>query len=159
MSVLTSSSAYRAMQLGIQVNRATATLPATAAQNIFTVTVGRVLLTSLLGEVTTIIQAQSTTVKLTSTPTTGTAVDLTANTGDINALEVGGLITVTPALTLTPFGLAIQKQLAGAATLPAVRIVIPIGSLSYTTGATSTGSIKWTMTYIPLDDGATVVAA
>lgn len=159
MSLFSSGVAYRGMVLGTQVNRATAALPATAAQNIFTISGGRILLTSLLGEVTTVIQAQATTVKLTSTPTTGTAVDLTANTGDINALEVGGFITVTPALTLTPFGLAIQKQLAGATTMSAVRIVIPIGSLSYTTGATSTGAIKWTMTYIPLDDGASVVAA
>lgn len=147
------------MQLGTKVDRATATLPATAAQNIFTISGGRVLVTSILGEVTTIVQAQATTIKLTSTPTTGSAVDLTANTGDLNALEVGGLITVAPALTLTPFGLAIQKQLAGATTMPAVRILLAIGSLSYTTGATSTGSIKWSLTYIPFDDGASVAAA
>lgn len=159
MSLFSSGTAYRGMQLGTKVDRATATLPATAAQNIFTISGGRVLVTSILGEVTTIVQAQATTIKLTSTPTTGSAVDLTANTGDLNALEVGGLITVAPALTLTPFGLAIQKQLAGATTMPAVRILLAIGSLSYTTGATSTGSIKWSLTYIPFDDGASVAAA
>lgn len=159
MSNIVLGKTLRRITYGLAVPRATATLPATAAQNIYTISGGRVLMTGLLGEVTTIIQAQATTVKFTSTPTTGSAVDLTAATGDINALEVGGFITLVPALTVTPFAAAIQKQNAGATVLQGLSIVLPIGSLSYTTGATSTGSIKWLMTYIPLDDNASVAAA
>ena len=87
MTTIIQNSAVRLISEGILVSRATAALPATAAQNIFTVSGGRILLVALVGEVTTIIQAQATTVKVTSTPTTGSAIDLSTATADINALE------------------------------------------------------------------------
>lgn len=146
----------RLLEIGILVSRATAPLPASGAQNIFTVSGGRVLLVALVGEVTTIIQAQATTVKVTSTPTTGSAIDMSAATTDINALEVGGRITLAnPPAAAT----ALVKTNAGYTDLSAVNTIVPIGTLSYTTGATSTGSIKWDLIYIPLDTGASVAAA
>lgn len=146
----------RLLEVGILVSRAAAALPATAAQNIFTVTGGRVLLVSLVGEVTTVIQAQATTVKVTSTPTAGSAIDMSSAVGDINALEVGGRITLAnPPAAAT----ALVKTNAGYTNLPAVNTVLPVGTLSYTTGATSTGALKWDLIYIPLDDGAAVAAA
>jgi hypothetical protein len=117
---------------------------------------GRILLVSLVGEVTTIIQAQSTTVKVTSTPTTGSAIDMSSAVGDINALEVGGRISLAnPPAAAT----ALVKTNAGYTNLSAVFTVVPPGSISYTTGATSTGSLKWDLIYVPLDNGAQVVAA
>jgi hypothetical protein len=75
---------------------------------------------------------------------------------DINALEVGGRISLAnPPAAAT----ALVKTNAGYTNLSAVNTVVPVGALSYTTGATSTGSIKWGLIYIPLDDGASVVAA
>lgn len=146
----------RQLNVGILIPRATATLPATTAQNIFTITGGRILLVALVGEVTTIIQAQATTVKVTSTPTTGSAIDMSAATTDINALEVGGRITLAnPPAAAT----ALVKTNAGYTNLPAVNTVVPIGTISYTTGATSTGSLKWSLIYIPLDDSAAVATA
>jgi hypothetical protein len=141
---------------GRLVSRATATLPATAAQNIFTIAGGRVIVIALVGEVTTIIQAQSTTVKITSTPTTGSAVDLSNTTADINALEVGGRIAL-PALAAA--ATTLTKLNAGYMTLQTSHVLVPIGNISYTTGATSTGSIKWDLIYVPFDTGANVTAA
>jgi hypothetical protein len=139
---------------GRLVSRATSTLPASTSLNIFTVAGGRVLLVGLVGEVTTIIQAQACTVKVTSTPTTGTAVDLSAASASISALEVGGKLTL-PAAAAT----AMVTGNAGGVIFRQAQWVIPIGSLSYTTSATNTGSIKWDLLYVPLDNGANVVAA
>jgi len=146
----------RLITQGTIVSRATATLPATTSQNIFTVSGGRVLLLFLVGEVTTIIQAQATTVKVTSTPTTGSAIDMSSTGTDINALEVGGRIALAnPPAAAT----ALVKTNAGYTNLQGVRTIVPAGTISYTTGATSTGSIKWDLIYVPLDTGASVAAA
>ena len=144
----------RTIAAGIAVSRATATLPATGAQNIFTVSGGRILVKYLVGEVTTIIQAQACTIKVTSTPTAGTAVDLSAVSASISGLEVGAKITL-PAAAAT----ALVFGNAGGVIVHQAEWVIPVGSLSYTTSATNTGSIKWDLVYVPLDIGAQVVAA
>jgi len=156
MTVSYSAAAVRAIKDGLLVSRATASLPATTSQNLFTVAGGRILLLALIGEVTTVIQAQSTTVKVTSTPTTGSAIDMSSTGADINALEVGGRITLAnpPAA-----GTAMVKTNAGYTNLQGVQVVVPIGTISYTTGATSTGSIKWDLFYVPYDAAATVAAA
>src|SRR4051812_37156824 len=123
----------RLAQLGIKVDRTAATLPASTTTTYFTVAGGRVLITGLVGEVTTIVQAQATTFKLTSTPTTGTAVDL-CTTVDLNAKEAGTLLGITglpaDAMVATNAGLTTGfKQ----------QLIVPIGNLRATTVATSTG--------------------
>ena len=68
--------------LGLRIDRATqsgATLFTTAAVPLFRVSTGRVLVTCILGEVTTQLGADATLAKFTGTPTVGTAVDLCAN--------------------------------------------------------------------------------
>ena len=151
-----SAASVRAIKDGILVARATAALPATTSQNLFTIAGGRILLLALVGEVTTIIQAQATTVKVTSTPTTGSAIDMSSTGADINALEVGGRITLAnpPAAAS-----ALTKTNAGYTNLQGVQVIVPIGNISYTTGATSTGSIKWDLFYVPYDAAAVVTAA
>jgi hypothetical protein len=142
---------FASVQLGFRADKASATLPASGDQTIFTVTGGRVAVCLLFGEVTTIIQAQATTLKVTSTPTVGTAVDLTA-TLDINAKEAGTLLLVEGD------GTALVGANAGAA-LSAIgnnRMIIPTGIIKITTGATSTGATKWTCYWVPLDDGASL---
>ena len=142
----------------LHVKRATASLPASTAANIFQVRGGRVLVKLLFGEVTTIIQAQATTLKISSTAkdsagtTIGTAVDVTA-TVDINALEVGGFVFAEGD------GTALVKSNAGAAFVGpnSGHFIAPQGYLSHTTGATSTGAIKYDLFYQPLDEGADVV--
>ena len=51
------------------VVRATATLPQTTAEALYTITGGRILLVSIIGEVTTVIQTQANNTKLTFNPT------------------------------------------------------------------------------------------
>lgn len=154
MTTLIKNADVRTIALGINVSRATSALPATAALNIFTVSGGRILLISLVGEVTTIIQAQACTIKVTSTPTTGTAVDLSAVSASLSGLEVGGKLAL-PAAAAT----ALVSGNAGGVIAKQASWVIPIGNISYTTSATNTGSIKWDLTYVPLDAAAQVVAA
>lgn len=156
MTVSYSAAAVRAIKDGLLVSRATATLPATTSQNLFTIAGGRILLLALVGEVTTIIQAQSTTVKVTSTPSAGSAIDMSSTGADINALEVGGRISLAnpPAAAS-----ALTKTNAGYTNLQSVQTIVPAGTISYTTGATSTGSIKWDLFYVPYDAAATVAAA
>ncbi len=146
---------FSTMGLGFHAVKASATLPASTTQNIFTIAGGRVMVTCLVGEVTTIIQAQATTLKVTSVPTIGTAVDVTA-TLDINAFEVGAI------LVAEGDGTALIGAAAGAGFAPALNalpFIIPIGVLRIATGATSTGATKWDIWYFPLDEGAVVVSA
>ena len=137
--------------LGIPVNKAAATLPASTTQTIFTVTGGRVLVTLLVGEVTTVIQAQACNLKVTSNPTVGTDVDLASNL-DINAKEAGTLLLVEGD------GTALVGANAGAALNGVGRtaIVVPAGVIQIETSATNTGATKWQLRYFPLDNGAYV---
>lgn len=140
--------------IGEVVQRATASLPQTTAASLFTVANGRVLITSIVGEVTTIIETQANATKLIATPTIGTAVDMCVAL-DITADEVGCLygITGTPgdALVGTDAGLTISMGNKG--------IVVNAGTIDLDCAASNTGAIKWTVHYVPIDEGATLVAA
>ena len=139
------------VEYGVRSDKATAALPASTTGTLFTVAGGRVVIRALLGEVTTIIQAQATTLKLVSTPTVGTAVDL-CTTADLNGLEVGGRVALPGAV-----GSALTKANAGAIALQTANLVVGIGTIGALTVATSTGSVKWTCWWVPLDQGATLV--
>ena len=153
MSVLIQGDQIRAVLFGVKVDRATAALPATATGALFNVTGGRILLTNIVGEVTTAIQAQANAIKLVATPTTGSVNDLSAAV-ESNALAVGGLLSIT--------GLAADamvKSTGGGVSGLRNPIIVAIGAIGLNTAATNTGSIKWSMTYVPIDNGASVAAA
>jgi hypothetical protein len=154
MTTIIKNADLRLVQEGIKVSRATATLPASALGHIFTVSGGRIIVRQLIGEVTTIIQAQACTVKVTHTPTTGTAVDWSAVSGSISGLEVGGKFSL-PAAAAT----ALVTGNAGGLIAGQAKWLATIGTIDITTSATNTGSVKWDIVYVPLDDGAQVVAA
>jgi len=139
-------------RLGRRVDKAAATLPATTNQTLFTITGGRVLLFQIIGEVTTIIQAQACNAKLTSAPTTGTAVDMCAVV-DVNGKEAGSLLSIDGVLAT-----AMAANNAGAAALMSRPQAIPIGVIRLNTSATNTGATKWSAWYVPLDDGALMVS-
>lgn len=142
--------------LGHHVSRAADTLPQTTTEHLFQVTGGRVLITLLFGEVTTIIQNSDPVAKLTSTPTTGTAFDI-ASTVDIKSCEVGSLITAEG--DGTALILASTTASAGAGLLNNLTAwICPIGYIDLITGASKTGGIKWDLWYFPLDEGASVAA-
>jgi len=142
------------MHYGYTLYRDTATIPQTAAGTIFTVTGGLVSVISLTGIVTTAIGATATTLKVTGTPTVGTAVDWSTATA-ITSKEVGSIISL-PAT----FGGALVVNNAGGGPLPAgVDFIANTGSIQITTSASTTGSIRWILQYVPLDLGAAITAA
>jgi len=138
------------INLGLRVDRATANLATTVP--IFHVYEGRVALTLILGEVTTLLETKTSNTKLVLDPTTGTTTDLCA-TADFSALEAGTLITICG----TP-GTAIQTGSSGSVRGQDSPVVLAIGDIEPAMSATLTGSIKWSLWYVPLDEGAYVEA-
>jgi hypothetical protein len=141
---------------GYTATRALDTLPQTVAspgEALFTITGGRVLVTRLVGEVTTTaIEGTNPVLSVTSAPTVGTAVVL-ASTVDASSLEIGGFLSVEGD------GSALVKSNAGAVLATAVptAFIVPVGSIGLISGANKTGAMKWDLTYFPLDEGAAVV--
>lgn len=147
--------ARRKIALGAQLVRATATLPQSGNHALFTITGGKILMTSIQGEVTVDIGGTDN-VKLTAYPTLTTAGDTDLCTAiDIDTCVVGDVlgITGTPgeALLVAHKGV-VQQMLTGG-------VILQTGALHLVADASRTGSIKWKMTYIPLDDGAEVTVA
>jgi flavoprotein len=140
--------------LGTKVTKGTADTIDTSAVSLFTVSGGRVLMTAIYGEVTTIIQAQATTTKLQFNPTTGTTNDMCANL-DINADEVGALYSITG----TPGDAMLRSESGAVRNMTANGMILDVGAIEQISGAASSGSIQWTMWYIPLDSNASVTAA
>jgi hypothetical protein len=120
---------------------------------LFTVSGGRILLTSIVGLVTVAIQPQANNTKLQSVPTVGTAVDLCV-TADITGRESGSMLTLTSVFTS-----ALQVANAGGAATQLAAIVIPPGVVALSCNAGSAGQMSWVATYVPLDTGASVAAA
>lgn len=141
------------LHLGVQVERAAATLPAATIQTpLFTISGGRVAFW-ILGEVTTVIQTQANNTKLIHNPSVGTDQDLCAVLS-ITADEVGTLYTITGTFADAMVG----SGQAGRLNLAAPVAAKP-GTIDLLCAATNTGAVKWTLYFIPLDLGAAVVAA
>ena len=147
--------ASRKFALGKKVDRATADVMTTALVPLFTVSGGRVLITMLLGEVTTVLAAGTTPdFKFQADPTTGTTTDMCA-TVSIASLEVGSLITITG----TPATAAVVGSSGNVPGMLTDGVIVAIGAIGAICDENITGSIKFTLCYIPIDDGAKVVAA
>lgn len=145
----------RELTTGIRVDRATDTLPQTADEALFTITGGRVMIVGLIGEVTTVIQTQANNTKLKFNPTaTGGDQDLCAVL-DITADAVGTLysITGTPATAMSSSLLFMPPNLGLAGPL-----VLSEGDIELDCAASNTGSVSWSLIYVPWDEGAEVAA-
>lgn len=155
MTTLIQNKDVRTIAAGIAVSRATATLPASATGNIYTVAGGRILVVGLVGEVTTAVQNQACTLAIGTAPTVGT--------GSTTALGTASSIIAAPIGThfaAAPGGATVTDLSTQAGVLlQAARFVVNIGNITITTSATNTGSVKWDLIYIPLDLAATVAAA
>lgn len=139
--------------LGYRLDRATEALPATTDGALFTITGGRILLTSIVGEVTTVIETQANATKLKLNPTaTGADQDLCAALS-ISADAVGELYTITGIV-----GDAMRSDLliGQGMTNP---LILSEGDIEIDCAATNTGSVQWSMWYLPLDSGATVAVS
>lgn len=142
--------AIRDSLYGIRVDRAAANLPATTSGNLFSVS-GRILLTAIVGQVTTVIQTQANAIKLEAFLTAAAAATDLCATVESSAQGVGKLFGITGApATAAVFGYGVPKL--------ATMIVNGPGFIRLNTAATNTGQMSWALHYIPLDLGATVAA-
>lgn len=143
----------RVVNMGAQTNK-TLALPQSAIGTIFTVAGGRIVVTSLTGVVSTAVGAVAVTVSLGFTPAGGSSVP-------------AAIGSVSSALTSAAVGsqLWLNSTVAGAvqsSTIPTISVdqpynlVIPAGAITWTTAASTTGAVTWSLTYIVLDDAASV---
>jgi len=126
-----------------------------AADDLFTITGGPIMVTNLVGIVTTQIGAGLSTCQIVEAVTAPAANVNLSTAVDIDGDLVGGSYTFTavalPVLTPTP---------AGALPLvPEVKWLCPIGTINATTSAARDGVIAWYITYKPLSPASVVVAA
>ena len=142
----------RAVVNGIKVEQTATLIAAASTKSLFNVVGGRVIIKTILAEVTTVIETQNNACKFVHTPTGGAAVDLSAAV-ETSADALGTLYGVT-GLPATAMSVTI-----GTAVNSAYDIVLVPGVIGYNTAADNTGAIKATVLYIPLDDGAYVEAA
>lgn len=154
MTVLIAGDQLRTLLYGSKVDRPTAALPASTTGALFTVAGGRVLVTSIVGRVTTNIQAQANAIKLVATPSGSGAVNDLSGTVESNALAAGGLLSITGLA-----GDAMVKSTGGGVSTLRNPVIVAAGTIGLSAAATNTGSVEWSLTYVALDNGATVSAA
>ena len=140
------------INLGIRVDRATATLPQTTAAAIFNVLVGRVAMTAILGEVTTVLGAVGN-MSIEANPTTGTTAALCAVVA-AGAFEAGTLLSIDGTKATAMLGVD-----AGGTAMQSKPVALPVGTLDLRLSLSSTGSVKWSLWYVPIDEGAYVTVA
>jgi hypothetical protein len=162
MSTLIQGDQIRSILLGVRVQTAAITNPQTASTAIFTVAGGRVIITSLIGEVTTVQGATANSFNITFDPTGAGAV------GDLCAATVCTSDAVGTFYTVS----GVQADLLGSQQAAGTEVpthilakvdgggfLLPAGSMLLKASGNNTGATQWTLTYIPLDNGASVVAA
>ena len=148
---------YEALRMGFRVDKAEGATVATGKTSLFTISEGRVLITQIVGEVTTVIETQATAVKLVYDPTAaGNDVDLCA-TLDLTADLAGELYSITG--DFSDALISLRNAVEADAMMEKHGIILGPGAVHQNSGAASSGGIKWTLWYLPLDDGASVVAA
>ena len=138
------------IQLGIMVERATATLAA-ADTPIFNILVGPVLMTGFFGKITVASGANAT--HISAAPTTGTAIPIAANL-DIDPALVGDYLTITG---VGSDAMIYNASAVGLRMMACKGVILPIGTLNYHAAAAD-GSVAWTIFYVPLATGAYVTA-
>jgi hypothetical protein len=133
-------------------NRATGAMPQGAASPLFTIT-GKVKILNVIGEFTVAGGAVANALKLIANPTVGADVDLCA-TVEGNAAAVGSLLTITGT-----FANAMIKTVSAAVPSQASPVIVTAGTLDLSAAGSTTGSIKWTIVWEPVDPGAMVLPA
>lgn len=138
--------------LGNVATKDTGTLSA-ASIPLFTIAGGRILLTGLVGEVTVAVTVANSS-KLQLNPTVGAV-----NADICTALDIG--TTDTPVgnlLAITGDPTAAMIRAAGLARLMTNGLILDEGQIEQVSAGTD-GQIVWTATWLPFDEGATLVAA
>lgn len=149
MSVIINGNQLGTILLGSKVTKSFGALT-NATSDLFVIAGGLVAITSIVGRVTTAITVANT-YKLIHTPTTGTGKDLCAS-ADIGTTDTaaGEVFVLT--------GLATDAIAIGSKGNKAPLIICETGKIQQVSSGTD-GQIKWYVTYVPIDDGASLVAA
>lgn len=167
MSVVPKPAELFAAYYGALVTGGAKTLPASTSGDIFQVSGGRVIITSLTGVVSTVIQAQSTTLSVGNKPTGGSSATATlCATADLNGKAVGTSLAVPAAkasalIVSGADGTVVWNGASGGQGIPFASgglALIPAGTIQVTTIVTSTGAITWSVSWLPYDTGAVVTA-
>lgn len=153
MTNVQEGAAFRRAVLGNgPVSKATGTLAATTVP-LFTIAGGEVMITAMWGVVTTSITVANS-YKLQHNPTTGDTQDLCAAT-DIGTTDTlagsvlqFGLATTTAPPKLMSIGYGTAER----------NVVVTTGQIEHVSAGTD-GAITWYVTWVPLTEGATLVAA
>ena len=124
------------------------TLPQTSHSHIFQVTGGNVRIRRIFGVVTTAIQNQANSTKLTSYPTSGASIDLCTGTS-VAALALNSLLSIPAGV-----GNALIVGAAGGVQAPTVDLLIPPGYIDVACAAGNTGAWYWVCYWVPEDVGA-----
>lgn len=148
MAVYNEAAAFRKSVLG-SVTTKSITVSGAATQAAFTISGGLVAITSIVGRVTTAITVAGTT-KLVANPTAGTSVDL------CTATDLGTTDTVAGEILVIEKGSAIAL---GADTFSLNPLLVETGQIEVVTATGGDGTVKWYVTWVPIDEGATLVAA
>ncbi len=152
MSEFLQGKSARTVVNGIMAEKPAVAIAAISTKPLFTVVGGRVIVKTLLGEVTTGFEAKANACKFVHTPTGGAAVDLSAAV-ECNGDVAGTLYGIT-GLPATAMSVTI-----GTAVNSAYDIVLKPGAIGFNTAADATGAVKATVVYVPLDDGAYIEVA
>lgn len=163
MSVFPGPLQVREANFGFLVTGGPKTLPATTQGHIFTVSGGRVIVTSLTAVVSTAIQNQACTLSIGNTPTGGSAAPTSLCTAtSIANLAVGtSLANPTAVASALIVGGASGVLATAALGVPVVNggiAIVPAGTIDVTTSANNTGAITYSVTYVPYDAGASITA-
>lgn len=167
MSVFPSALQVREANFGFLVTGGVKALPATASGDIFSVNNGRIIITSLTGVVGTAIQNQACTLSVGNKPTGGVSATTTlCAAGTITNLASGISVAVPQAKASALIIGAADGTLVfngssgaqGIAVASGGLALLPAGTVQVTTSATNTGTITWSVTYVPYDTGATITA-
>lgn len=159
MSVIVQGSQFRNLLLGGAPASSPSGAFAADTRTIFTVTGGEVLITALWGKVTTAITVANT-VALQTNPTTGdTKVFVEATDIGTNDTAVGTVVGFTPSIDdpATSGALGEHSIMLGGHLLQ--DLVVTTGDIEMVvTGTNPDGAITWYCTWVPLTDGASLVA-
>jgi hypothetical protein len=155
MSAIIQGYQLRTAQFGTQVIKGPITPPNSGSSaTIATVAGGAVLITSMLGLVTTVMSGTTGQVAIGTVPSTGTAsTSAIASAAVIGGREVGTWIV--PLVSAGIAGSLVIGANAGAALFLPTPFIVSAGTINWTTSvATMTGQVKWYFTYVALDNGA-----
>jgi hypothetical protein len=161
MSAIIQGPQLRSLLYGPQVVKKAQTPPNSGSSaTLFTVTGGAVIVTLLLGRVSTALNGTTGAIALGMKPTGGTEETAgIATAGVVGGAEIGTILTLSATTGGLASALIVSGKVAGNAAFTSLgsEFIANTGTIEITTSiATMTGAIDWYLTYVPLDTGASV---